>query len=37
MLTQKSLEDDAIGITNMSEVGGPILVMGSKALSNCKM
>ena len=27
MFEQKSLEDDAIDITNMFEVGGPSLVM----------
>ena len=30
MFEQKSLEDDAIGITYMFEVGGPILVMGRR-------
>ena len=28
MFEQKSLEDDAIGITHMFEIGGPILVIG---------
>ena len=30
MFEQKSLEDDAIGITHMFEIGGPILVIGRR-------
>ena len=30
MFEQKSLEDNAIGITHMFEIGGPILVIGRR-------
>ena len=30
MFEQESLEDDAIGITHMFEIGGPILVIGRR-------